>query len=43
MLICVYGVFERFGMDLIEFIDNCGNVEQKYVILFMEDYFLMLL
>ena len=37
--ICVYGVFERLGMDLTEFVDNRGGAEQKHIILVMEDYF----
>ena len=37
--ICVYGVCERLGMDLTEFVNNSGGAEQKHVILVMEDYF----
>ena len=36
--ICVYGVFERLGIDLTEYTDTRAGKKEKHIILVMEDY-----
>ena len=37
--ICVYGVFERLGIDLTEYTDTRAGKKEKHIVLVMEDYF----